>query len=71
MVYLRSEEHLQRWLDANGYEGGASLPAAQMNDLARRFWWTRLDPDWEPRSPEDSQAILAEVGLTSEFWALR
>ncbi len=40
-----------------------------MNQLARRWWWTRLDPDWGPRSAEESQAILDELGLTGDFWA--
>ncbi|MBM2822945.1 MAG: hypothetical protein HW413_1691 [Thermoleophilia bacterium] len=46
------------------------MAASQMNDLARRFWWTRLDPGWQPRSLDESQAILVEVGLTGEFWQL-
>jgi hypothetical protein len=71
MVYLRSEEHLQRWLDDNGWEPGATISTAQMNDLAQAWWWTRLDPGWTPRSVEESQAILDELGLTGEFWALR
>ena len=70
MVFLRSEEHLERWLGANGWEPGASMSALTLNELARRWWWTRLDPDWRPRSPEESQAILDEVGLTGAFWEL-
>jgi len=71
MVFLRSEEHLARWLDANGWEPGATLTAPELNELARAWWWTRLDPAWEPRSADDSQAILDRLGLTGEFWALR
>jgi hypothetical protein len=71
MVFLRSEEHLQRWLDDGGYEPGASLTAPKMNELARVWWWSRLDPGWRPRSVDESQAILDAVGLTDEFWALR
>jgi hypothetical protein len=71
MVFLRSEEHLERWLTANGWEPGASVPASQMNELARAWWWSRLDPGWAPRSVEESQALLDEVGLGGEFWALR
>lgn len=41
-----------------------------MNDLARAWWWTRLDPGWRPRTAAESQAILEELGLTGEFWAL-
>jgi hypothetical protein len=46
------------------------MPATQLNELARRWWWTRLDPGWRPRSVEQSQAILDEVGLTGPFWRL-
>lgn len=71
MVFLRSEEHLERWLAGNGWEPGATLTVEQMNELARRWWWTRLDPGWVPRPREESQAILDELGLVGEFWALR
>ena len=71
MVYLRSEEHLSRWLGENGYEPGATLTAPKMNELSREWWGTRLDPGWRPRAPEDSQAILTGLGLTGDFWALR
>jgi hypothetical protein len=71
MVFLRSEEHLERWLRANGWDAGATVPASQMNELARTWWWSRLDPGWRPRSVEESQALLEQVGLTGDFWALR
>ncbi len=71
MVFLRSEEHLQRWLADRGYEPGATLSAPTLNDLARRWWWTRLDPDWVPRSADESQAILDDLGLVGAFWRLR
>ena len=71
MVFLRSEEHLGRWLDANGWEPGATVPAQQMNDLARAWWGSRLDPGWRPRAVDESQALLESVGLTGDFWSLR
>ena len=70
MVFLRSEEHLARWLDQKGREPGASMTAATLNELARRWWWTRVEPDWRPRTAAESQAILDELGLTGEFWRL-
>jgi hypothetical protein len=70
MVFLRSEEHLARWLDANGWEPGATLTAPQLAELAQRWWRTRLDPDWRPRTAAESQAILDGLGLTGEFWRL-
>lgn len=71
MVYLRSEEHLRRWLDANGYEPGATITPVTLNELARAWWWTRLDPGWRPRPVEESRAILGRLELRGEFWALR
>jgi hypothetical protein len=70
MVFLRSEEHLIRWLETNGWEPGATVLAPHMNELARTWWWSRLDPGWRPRSVEDSQALLEAVGLTGDFWSL-
>jgi len=71
MVFLRSEEHLERWLASHGYEPGASLTAATLNALARGWWWTRLDPGWRPRPVEESQAILGDLRLDGPFWQLR
>ena len=70
MVFLRSEEHLTRWLQANGWEPGATLTAAKMNEVSRAWWGSRLDPGWQPRTTQDSQAILDSAGLTDEFWQL-
>ena len=70
MVFLRSDEHLRRWLDGNGWEPGASLPATTLNELAQRWWSTRLDLDWRPRPVAESQAILDRLGLVGEFWRL-
>lgn len=71
MVFLRSEEHLRRWLDANGWEPGATLTSGQMNALSREWWWTRLDPGWRPRTADESQSILDGFELVGDFWALR
>jgi hypothetical protein len=70
MVFLRSEEHLERWLSANGWERGVSLSAPKLNELARLWWWTRLDPGWRPRTVDESQALLDSLSLTGDFWSL-
>ena len=70
MVFLRSEEHLERWLGDRGWEPGASMSAERLHELARRWWSTRLDPGWRPRAAAESQAILDEVGLAGPFWQL-
>jgi hypothetical protein len=46
------------------------MNATTLNELARRWWWTRVEPDWRPRTPAESQAILDELGLTGDFWRL-
>ena len=70
MVFLRSEEHLERWLAGSGWQPGETMAAATLNELARRWWWTRLEHDWRPRAQAESQAILDELGLVGEFWEL-
>ena len=70
MVFLRSEEHLSRWLIDNDWEPGATLTAQKMNELSCEWWETRLDSGWHPRAPEESQAILERLGLTGDFWQL-
>jgi hypothetical protein len=49
---------------------GALVDLPTLRRLARRWYGDRLDPDWRPRTREQSQAILEEVGLTGEFWRL-
>jgi hypothetical protein len=63
MLLFRSEEEI------DGPRGGV-MSTAQLHELARRWYGDRLDPDWRPRSTEDSQAILEAVGLTGSFWQL-
>jgi hypothetical protein len=70
MNLFRSEEHVSRWLDANGYEPGATITAGKLCALAQAWWGDRLAPDWQPRSPGGSQAILERLGLTGCFWQL-
>jgi len=70
MVFLRSEEHAARWLDAQNRPPGATITATKLNELAQRWWSSRLDEDWRPRPLPESQAILDDLGLTGEFWQL-
>jgi hypothetical protein len=70
MNLFRSEEHVARWLEANGYEAGATLSVERMCDLAYAWWSDRLASDWRPHTLEQNQAILDGLGLTGEFWRL-
>ena len=68
MNLFRSEEHIERWL--NGRPPGDTTTAAKLSELAHAWWGTRLDPDWRPRTRDESQAILDALGLTGPFWRL-
>lgn len=68
MLIFRSEDHVERWLA--GRPPGATIPVATLAELARAWWWDRIDPGWQPRTREQSQAILDGLGLTGEFWRL-
>jgi hypothetical protein len=70
MCLFRSEEHLARWLDDNGYRLGAVLSATEITDLAQAWWHDRLAPDWRPHTRAQNQAILDGLGLSGGFWAL-
>ena len=70
MLLFRSEEEVQAWCEWHGRPRGAVLGSATLWDLARRWYGDRLDPDWRPRTPAASQAVLASVGLTGDFWRL-
>ena len=49
---------------------GATVELRQLDALARRWYGDRLDPDWAPRTRDESQEILHAVGLTGPFWEL-
>jgi hypothetical protein len=68
MLVFRSEDHLTRWL--TGRPAGATIPVSKLAELAEAWWWDRLDPDWQPHTREQNQAILDRLGLTGDFWRL-
>ena len=70
MNFFRSEEHVERWLVLHGHAPGATITSRQLCDLAHAWWGNRLDPEWVPRSREESQAILGGLGLTDSYWRL-
>jgi len=70
MLLFRSEEEIDAWCERHDRPRGGVVPVAQLHELARRWYGDRLDPDWRPRSAQQSQAILDAVGLTGPFWQL-
>jgi hypothetical protein len=62
MVLLRSEAEVP--------DSGATMSVVQLNGLARAWYGDRMDPDWRPRTRDESQRLLADAGLTGAFWEL-
>jgi len=61
MRLLRSEDSV---------EGGALIGMQQLWDVAQVWYGDRLDPEWRPRTRDESQRLLADAGLVGEFWEL-
>jgi hypothetical protein len=57
-------------MTSKGYAAGAVVSPQTVYDLGRDWYATRLDPDFEPFTPEQAQAIFAKHGLVGEFWSL-
>lgn len=70
MSLFRSEEHVRTWARANNRSVGAIVPLRQVWQLAKAWYADPRSPDWRPRTRDESQAIIASVGLTSDFWQL-
>jgi hypothetical protein len=68
MNLFRSEEHIARWLGRR--KAGATISIKTLNDLAFAWWQDRVDPDWQPHTRDQNQAILDKVGLRGDFWRL-
>ena len=68
MNLFRSEEHIDNWL--GGRTPGATITVLQLCELAHDWWGDRLDPEWQPHTREQNQAILDDLGLIGEFWRL-
>ena len=68
MNLFRSEEHLARWLGPR--TPGATISVGKLSELAHAWWGDRLAPGWQPRTREQNQAILDQLGLTGEAWRL-
>jgi hypothetical protein len=70
MRLFRSEEEIDDWCAAHGRERGAVLTLEELERLATAWYGDRLRADWRPRTREESEAVLAGLGLGGEFWRL-
>jgi hypothetical protein len=68
MLFFRSEENLDRWLESKKATRGAVLSVGQVWELSQRWYYNRLSLDYHGRSIKQIQEIFSALGLTSEFW---
>ena len=71
MLLFRSEEHIGRWASIWHQPIGGTLLLPQIWGLAKAWYQEdRRLPSWRRKTKEEAQALLEELGLTSEFWRL-
>lgn len=71
MLLFRGEEHIDRWCRARDLPRGATMSLEQCRQLAQGWYQDKVKPDWRRHTLEETEALLAEVGLTDAFWNLR
>jgi hypothetical protein len=68
MLFFRSEELLNSWLESNQAQRGEVLSIPQLWQLSQRWYENRLSLEYRGRTVQQVQEIFKQVGLTSEFW---
>jgi hypothetical protein len=71
MLLFRGEEHIDRWCHTRDMKRGATLTPDQGWQLAYGWYKDKLKPEWKRHTLEETEALLAKVGLTGSFWNLR
>lgn len=71
MLLFRDEEHVDRWCRARDLNRGAVFTPDQGWQLAYGWFKDKLKPDWRRHTVEETEALLAAVGLEGPFWKLR
>jgi hypothetical protein len=70
MLAFRSEAHVDRWCRTRKLPRGAVFTLEQAWRLAQAWYADRLSPQWRRRTPQEAEAVFAEIGLTGSFWSL-
>lgn len=71
MLLFRDEEHVDRWCRSRELSRGAVFTPDQGWRLAYGWFRDKLKPDWRRHTVEETEALLASVGLEGPFWKLR
>jgi hypothetical protein len=68
MLFFRSEEHVQRWCEANRVPKRPIITLDQLWYLAVTWYGNRLTVESRRPGPDEMAAIFARVGLEGPFW---
>ncbi len=71
MLIFRSEDHIDEWCSFRDLPRGGSMSPEQCWQLAQGWYSDKLSLDWRRKTLEESEAMLASIGLTEPFWSLR
>ena len=71
MLAFRSEAHVDRWCSVRALPRGAVFDVERCWQLAWAWYRGRLERGWRRRSPEETEAVFAAIGLEGAFWRLR
>ncbi len=71
MLIFRSEDHIDHWCSFRELPRGGTMSPEQCWQLAQDWYSDKLSPDWRRKTLEESEAMLAGIGLTEPFWNLR
>ena len=71
MLLFRDEEHVDRWCGARDLARGEVITMQQAWALAHGWYKDKLKPDWRRHTPQETEALLASIGLTGSFWSVR
>jgi Alkylmercury lyase len=71
MLLFRAEEHIDRWCQTHDIGRGATLTPEQGWRLAYDWYKDKLKREWKRHTLEETEALLASVGLAGPFWNLR
>jgi hypothetical protein len=71
MLIFRSEDHIDRWCALHDLQRGATLTPQQTWQLADNWFRDKLKPEWRRHTLEETEELLARIGLVDSFWNLR
>lgn len=71
MLLFRSEEHRDRWREPQSLPADGTMSLQTMWRLAYVWYHDRFDPGWRRKTVDEAEEVLAELGLSGDFWRLR